>query len=206
MDRYILDTNLFFNMESGMGLGTKTEEVVVALTAAMKRHKETKTAEFYAPPKIVDEFLSFFEDKEQAFIKDFLSCLTVKSPDLHAVQFPTAMTSQLIEDIRARSYRGQNVAEEELAAAARAMQESPAIDKKDFEMKMGPIIKRFRARYRQATRFGFLDSVADFELIVLAKELDGFLVSTDEGVMKWGRVFGVKEIAASVFGKKMSTA
>ena len=64
-------------------------------------------------------------------------------------------------------------------------------------MAIGKFIKSFRERYRQATRFGFLDSTTDLDLIVLTKELDGFLVSTDEGVVSWGRVFGVKEISPS---------
>ena len=38
---------------------------------------------------------------------------------------------------------------------------------------------------------------------VLAKELDAFLVSTDEGVVSWGREFGVKEMEASLFGQKL---
>lgn len=203
MERFVLDTNLFFNMESGLGLGKKTEEVVLAMTHAMRELKNASKAEFFASPKIVDEFLSFFEDKNQPFLKDFLAVLTVKSPDMHNVLFPSAMTAQLVDDIRSRSYRGQSVAEEEIVQAAKSTMSKEALDKKSFEIHVGPLIKKFRMRYRQATRFGFLDSVADFELIILAKELDAFLVSTDEGVIRWARTFGIKEMAAPVFGKKM---
>ena len=63
MDTYILDTNLFFNMEAGLNLGQKTEEVVKNLTTAAKKLQETKEATFLLPPRVVDEFLSFFEDK-----------------------------------------------------------------------------------------------------------------------------------------------
>ena len=64
---------------------------------------------------------------------------------------------------------------------------------KDFQIQIGSVIKKFRERYRQATRFSFLDSLADLDLIVLTKEIDGNLVSSDEGVILWGRKFGVKE-------------
>lgn len=200
MEKYVLDTNLFFNMESGLGIGQKTEEVVILATNAMRQMKSQGVAEFFAPPKIIDEFLSFFEDKEQPFIKEFLSTLTVKSPDLHAVVLPAFFTAQLIEDVRSRNFRGQAIAEEEIAAAAKQMGGVATQDKKSFEMQLGPIVKRFRTKFRQATRFGFLDSVADMEIIVLAKEIDGLLVSADEGLIRWARTFGVKEIAAPVFG------
>jgi len=204
MDKYILDTNLYFNMESGLGLGKKTEEVVIAMTNGMKKMKSDKKAEFYAPPRIVDEFLSFFEDKNQLFIKEFLSVLTVKSPDMHVINFPASVAWQLIDDVRNRNYRGQTIAEEEIIQSAK--QDMVKLDKKEFEINIGPIIKRFRTKYRQATRFGFLDSVADLELILLSKELNGFLISADEGVMKWARIFGVKEMSPQVFGKMLSEA
>lgn len=204
MERFVLDTNLFFNMENGLGIGNKTEMVVVAVTKAMKKMKEEQRGEFFVPPKIIDEFLSFFDDKEQPFILEFISMITVKSPDLHTAQFPAIITWQLVDDVRTRNYRGQTAAEDEIKQAAQHMLAQETLDKKDFEIQLGPIVKRFRTKYRQATRFGFLDSAVDLELIVLAKEVEGFLVSTDEGVMKWGRIFGVKEMSAPMFGKKVT--
>ena len=81
------------------------------------------------------------------------------------------------------------------------MQGKTDLSKKDFEISIGEVVKKFRDRYRQATRFGFLDSLADLDIIMLSQELEGTLVSTDEGVLHWGRVFGVKEMPASVFGQ-----
>lgn len=201
MEKYVLDTNLFFNMESGLGIGKKTEEVVVALTGAMSKLKAQGVAEFFAPPRIIDEFLSFFEDKNQQFIKEFLAVLTVQSPNMHNAPVSAAIVSQLVDEARSRNYRGQTIAEEEIVSAAK--ESLASLDKKAFQIQLGPVIKKFRDRYRQATRFGFLDSVADLELIVLAKEVDGSVVSADEGVLKWGRVFGVKEMSAPVFGRKI---
>ncbi len=201
MDKYVLDTNLFFNMEPGLGLGKKTEEVIKKTAEAIARQRGK--AEFFMPPRIVDELLSFFADKKQTFLNDFLSQISVKSPDVAKVDFSAQVFYQIVKDIRDRSYRGLNIAEEELKKAAQMMLGQPKTDKKDFEVKIGDNLKNLRARYRQATRFGFLDSVADLDLIVLAKEVDGYLVSTDEGVIRWGRVFGVKEMDAAVLGKKL---
>lgn len=200
MNSYILDTNLFFNMEAGLGLGNKTEEVVITITKGIRSLTNAKKAQFFVPPKIVEEFLTFFDDKEQPFIQDFLKVISVKSPHIHDINLPAAVFYQIVDDIRTRSYRGLTIGDESIQQAGKTMAGREFPQKKDFEMAIGPVTKNFRDRYRQATRFGFLDSVADLDLIMLAKEQDAMLVSADEGVIRWGRVFGIKEISLPVFG------
>lgn len=203
MDTYILDTNLFFNMEAGLDLGQKTEEVTKNITTIAKKLKETKEGIFLMPPRIVDEFLSFFENKEQPFIKDLLGSVSIQSPSSNEMNVPASVIYQLVEDIRNRSSRGMTVAEEEIQNAGREMMGKNELSKMDFQIAVGKAVKGFRDRYRQATRLGFLDSVADLDLIMLTKETNGYLVSADEGVVKWGRVIGVKEMPVHVFGTKM---
>ena len=110
---------------------------------------------------------------------------------------------RLVEDIRNRSYRGLNIAEEEIIKAGEMASGKKFESKKDFQITIGKFIKNFRDRYRNATRTGFLDSVADLDLIVLSKEINGFLVTSDEGVLSWGRIFGIKEMPASIFQKRL---
>lgn len=200
MKKYVLDTNIFFNMEADIGLGKNSEEVIKNLTQLIKKNTDK---EFLMPPSAIDEFLSFFENKNQDFIKDFLSVLTIKAPDYNQVSFSANVFYQIIEEVRKRAYRGLNIAEEEVFNAGKLMLNEKRLNKQQFQIKIGEVIKKLRERYRKATRFGFLDSVTDLDLIVLAKEVDGFLVSTDEGVIKWGRVFAVKELPAMVFVKQL---
>lgn len=204
MESFILDTNLFFNIGAGLEMGKTTEEITTKLTGIIKKLKKNKAASFYMPPRIVDEFLSFFENKEQEFIKNFLSVVNIKSPNPSAANFSSQVFYSLIEDIRNRSYRGLNIAEEEIVKAGEMTSGKNFPSKKDFQIAIGKFIKNFRDRYRNATRTGFLDSVADLDLIVLSKEVDGFLVTSDEGVLSWGRTFGIKEMPASVFQKRLS--
>ncbi|PIP63888.1 RNA ligase partner protein [Candidatus Roizmanbacteria bacterium CG_4_9_14_3_um_filter_33_18] len=203
MESFILDTNLFFNIGAGLEMGKNTEEIVVKLTETIKKLKKNSKANFYMPPRVVDEFLSFFEDKEQGFIKNFLSVVDIKSPNSSGADFSSKIFYQLIEDIRNRSYRGLNIAEEEIIKAGEMTSGKKYESKKDFQIEIGKFIKNFRNRYRNATRTGFLDSVADLDLIVLSKEVNGFLVTSDEGVLSWGRSFGIKEMPASVFQKRL---
>lgn len=192
-------------MEAGLSLGNKTEDVVVNLTKIISGLKKTKSASFLMPPRAVDEFLSFFEDKNQPFIKDFYSIINVESPDLTKMSFSANVFYKLVDDVRGRNYRGMNIAEEEIEKAAGEFSGKKTESKKDFQITIGTFIKKFRERYRKATRTGFLDSVTDLDLIVLAKQKDGFLVSTDEGVLSWGRTLGVKEIPSSVFVKRLQS-
>jgi len=194
MDTYILDTNLFFNMQAGLNFGKSTDEVIKNMTLCGKK------VELFMPPRIVEEFLSFFENKEQENIKKLLAVITVKSPVIESFQFPASIFYTLVEDIRNRSYRGLRVGEEEIEQAGKSLMNAGLLSKMDFQKRVGQQIKGFRDRYRQATRVGFLDSVADLDIIVLAKETNGTVVSTDEGLLKWSRLFGVKEMSPSVFG------
>ena len=203
MESFILDTNLFFNIGAGLEMGKNTEGIVVKLTETIKKLKKNSKAVFYMPPRIVDEFFSFFEDKEQLFIKDFLSVINIKSPNSSELEFSSNVFYKLIEDIRSRSYRGLNIAEEEIVKAGEMTIGKKYESKKDFQITIGKFVKNFRDRYRNATRTGFLDSVADLDLIVLSKEVDGFLVTSDEGVLVWGRTFGIKEMPALVFQKRL---
>ncbi len=203
MENFILDTNLFFNIGAGLEMGKTTEAIVIKLTETIKKLKKNSKADFYMPPRIVDEFLTFFEDKNQEFIKVFLSVINIKSPNPSVINFSSQIFYLLIEDIRNRSYRGLNIAEEEIVKAGESMTGKKIESKKDFQIEIGRFIKGFRNRYRNATRTGFLDSVADLDLIVLSKETDGFLVTSDEGVLSWGRAFGIKEMPSSVFQKRL---
>ncbi len=184
-------------MQAGLGFGQTTEEVIKTMIICGKH------AKLYMVPRIVEEFLSFFENKEQENIKQLLAVITVKSPQIESFQFPASIFYTLVEDIRNRSYRGLRVGEEEIEQAAQSMMNAGALPKMEFQKKVGIQIKGFRDRYRQATRVGFLDSVGDLDIIVLAKELNGTVVSTDEGLLKWSRLFGVKEADPSVFAERM---
>ena len=192
-------------MQAGLNFGDTSEKVIEKMTLCGKQVK------LYMPPRIVEEFLGFFpaqtgrtgENKEQESIKKLLAEVTVKSPTIDSFQFPASIFYTLVEDIRNRSYRGLRTGEEEIEQAAQSLMIAGPLSKIEFQKKVGIQIKGFRDRYRQATRVGFLDSVADLDIIVLAKEVDGAVVSTDEGLLKWSRLFGVQEMSPSVFGQKM---
>ncbi len=200
MNTYILDTNLFFNMEPGLQLGKTTKDVLVRATELMKAQKN---ATYIMSPRIVDELKSFFDQELPSYVEDFLVCVDIRSPDPSKVQFSASVFYALIDDVRERNYKGLRAAEDEIRKAASQMMGKEVLPKQAFEMTVGANIQSFRTRYRNATRTGFIDSLADLDIIMLARELDGYIVTTDEGVLEWGRTFGVKELPAELFAKHL---
>jgi len=134
MENFILDTNLFFNIGAGLEMGKTTEAIVVKLTEIIKKFKKNNQANFYMPPRIVDEFLSFFKKKDQKFIKNFLSVVNIKSPSPSTISFSSQIFYRLIEDVRIRSYRGLNIAEEEIVKTGEVMAGRKTESKKDFQI------------------------------------------------------------------------
>ena len=159
--------------------------------------------ELLVPPAIVQEIESFFDNQDDALLKTFLGFVTVRSPANHTICLSSAIFNALIEDYRSRAYRGMKVSEEEIIHAAEIFMGKEVLPQKEFQKAVGKIISNLRNRYRNATRTGTIDSQADFDLIMLAKESGGNLISTDEGLIAWARKIGVKEMSPSVFGKKM---
>ncbi len=188
---FILDTNLFFNLEADSGLGKDSREIMIKLYEYALALGQEKV-QFYMPPAIVDEIMTFLPEGDEA-LKKLLSVVQVKSPDISQIAFSAKVFYTMVDDIRQRSYRGLQVAEEELHIIAKSMLGTTELGHIEYQKRAGEHIAKLRERYRNATRTKFLDSTADLDIIVLAKELDGSVVTADEGVMVWARIFGVKE-------------
>lgn len=202
MEFFVIDTNFFFNLQDNKDFGEKPEKVIENFTKKILPLKKTQKAQFFMPQRIADEFLSFFEGTP-IFVKKFFSAVSIKTPDISSLSFDAQVFYMLVEEARFRSYRGLQIAQEEVVLCAEKFIDSKKMDKKTFQKTLGPNIKKLRERYRQATRYGFLDSQADLDLIVLAKELDATVITSDEGVLKWGRFFGIKELPVKLIKERL---
>lgn len=205
MRNYIFDTNFFFNLEIKSDFGDNPKEIFVLVSQYAHKLRASGLAECYVPPRILDEIETFI-DLRQDYIQNFLAEVTVKAPDKSKVQLNTDVVYSLVQEIRDRSYRGLQVAEEEMGIAVKAMQGTNSdTSRPEYQKKIGEHIKKLRDRYRNATRVKFLDSVADLDVIVLAKELDGAVVSADEGVLLWSRACGVREVVPHVLRQEFDS-
>lgn len=202
MSAYILDTNILFNMEAKLGLGKSTKEILNNLIKILPLAQKCQEA-ILVPPAIVQEMESFFDNQENSLLKIFLGFATVQSPAIHDIYISGDIFNALVDDYRSRAFLGMKVSEEEIIKTSEVFMGREVLPQKEFQMTVGKIISNLRNRYRNATRTGTIDSRADFDLIMLAKETQGFLVTTDDGVTCWARKIGVKEMSSQIFGKKM---
>ncbi len=185
-----------------MGLGGSTAEIATNLSKAFGQAPENEL-ELLAPPAISDEIITFFDTPEDVVLQTIQGFMSIKSPATSELSLPASIFESLIDDYRQRAFRGMKVAEEEIANTEQLFMGKEVLSHKEFQMASGKLISKLRERFRTATRTGTIDSKADFDLIMLAREQDGYLVTTDEGVLEWARLIGVREMSSSVFGKTM---
>jgi RNA ligase partner protein len=176
----ILDTSLFVNPEVRESLGNNPTE---ALENFLLLAAQIPSLEFYMPPSIFEELLNFIEPKKIS--GDLLVFLKQKPPKKYEITIPALILYELIEDMRERINKGLRVTEKAVRGAAKIGEEE--------------IIKDLRKKYREALREGIIDSKEDVDLILLARELDGLLVTADQGVIKWAEKLGITWLISSKF-------
>ena len=111
--------------------------------------------------------------------------LNQKSPSKHELTCPAFLLYELIEDIRERINKGLRIAEKAVRTAA-------SQDERE-------VIQGMRKSYREALRDGIIDSKEDVDLILLAKELDGLLVTIDHGAITWAEKLGIRWLLPNKF-------
>jgi len=180
--RFVLDTSIFVNPEIRKRFGdSPTEAMKTFLSYAEKLFGRV---EFYMPPGIYREVMHFVDEELKPEIELYI---IKKPPNLHDLKIPAFVVYELIDDIRRRVDKGLRVAEK---AVRESVVEMDNVDK---------VIQKLRRNYRKALREGIVDSKEDFELILLAKELDATIVSADVGILTWAQKMGIKWIDASTF-------
>ncbi len=198
--KYCIDTNIFFTFQKGIDIGQNPGEVMTNLILASKKGG----AEYVLPQKIAHETVDMLAGAYGDEWKNLLSLVSIKTPKIHTHSIAASLLYDFVNDYRKRAYDGLKVAEDILMQVAK--NPSNTTNKVDFEKSLRPHKESLRLRYRNATRTGTIDSVADLDLIILSLEEDASLVSADEGVVVWGRKFGVKEIDLPIFGQRIREA
>lgn len=183
LNEYVLDTSVFVNPQARAALG-KTPDA--AVKSFIKKISKTNYI-FYMPPSVFEELKNFVSQKTLDLLEINIK---KRSPDKHSISFSAAVFYDFIEDVRLRINKGLRLAEEF------AKDNQPDNDEK---------LRKLREKYKEALRSGIIDSKEDFELVVLAKELNATLVSSDEGMIKFAREIGCAWINADKFYLKLTS-
>ena len=174
-ERVIIDTSIFTNPEIYQSFGASPTE---ALRTFLEIIGKLEGPSFYMPPSIYQELLNFVE------IKDIPTDLQIrifqKPPKRYELSVPAVLLYELIEDVRHRIDKGLRVAEEAVRKT------SPETEPET--------IANLRKKYRTALREGIIDSKEDVDLILLAKEMDGILMTADIGIVNWADKLGIRHI------------
>jgi len=132
--------------------------------------------------------------------------LVKKTPNRYEVEVPAGIFYEYVDYMRDRINKGMKVAEDAIWEAAISCLHISAEDKTKEEIEMevkrkeiGQTISDFRDKYRNALRYGILDSAPDIDVLLLAKELDAAVVGADDGIEKWAERLGLRFVRASSF-------
>ncbi len=170
---FVIDTSIFTNPDVYMTFGRTP---TTALKNFLKLISKLEGPNFYMPPSIYEELLNFVDVEK--IPKDLQIRIFQKPPKKYEMDVPAFLLYELIEDVRHRIDKGLRVAEQ---AVRNAISDSEP-----------ETITNLRKKYRSALREGIIDSKEDVDLILLAKELDGILVTADTGIMTWADKLGIR--------------
>ncbi|ROR34600.1 RNA ligase partner protein [Inmirania thermothiophila] len=178
MESYVLDTSLFTNPDVYAQFADEPHGAITAFVALAPRAH----ARFYMPISVYEELGRMRDLAEVA--ADFETVVYIRSPRRFGMQLPSEILYEFIEEVRERINRGLRIAEEHMRLAGRS------VDAGDAER----LMHHLRERYREALRKGIVDSREDADVLLLAYEVDGVVVSADEGLLRWADRLGVKII------------
>jgi RNA ligase partner protein len=178
MEDFILDTSVFTNPDVYETFGERDQLGAIENFIHLAIHSG---ARFYMPSSVYDEMLKMVDLGPLA--PEFEMVVRIRSPRKYDIRIPSEILYELIEEIRYRINKGLRIAEEHAKEAGKLT-----------EVDVGKVINRLREKYREALRQGIIDSREDVDVLLLAFELDGTVVTADEGLRKWANKVGIKFI------------
>ncbi|MBI5227089.1 RNA ligase partner protein [Candidatus Micrarchaeota archaeon] len=174
---FVIDTSLFVNPHARGHFGKSPTAAVKAFLKIIAK----MNIELFIPPSVFNEMKNFIEKKTTDELELHIK---KRAPNMYSIYLPAAVLYDFIDDIRTRINKGMRLAEEF------AKDNHP-----DNDIKLG----KLREKYRDAMRTGIIDSKEDVELVLLTKELDATLISSDEGVLKFASEIGCTYLNAEKF-------
>ncbi len=190
---YILDTSVFVNPACAHLFGSSPTE---AFTSFLKQVEKLDGFEWLMPPSIYAELMHFAEEKK--IPGSLLTLIQQRPPKKHEIRVSGMFLYTLVDEMRDRSDRGLRLAERHVREAFQApvpAAPAPVPGGKPIRPD-AEAIGRLRESYRRMLREGMLDSAADVDLLLLAYETSGTLVSADQGALHWANELGVSILPA----------
>ena len=203
--QFVLDTSLFITEEI-RDEDESLEEAVIDLLGLIATARLELNMSCYVPPSIHDELVTILHDRGMS--DEVFSSLDTwvirKSPDRYGITIPANIVYDFIDEMSDRVDRGLRVSEEALREVeqldpAQLSADANGDGREEFMTEADRILSKMRDKYRRALRRGVLDSREDFDLLVLARELDAGVVTEDRGIIAWADEFGLRYLRGGQF-------
>ncbi|CQR50401.1 MULTISPECIES: RNA ligase partner protein [Haloferax] len=195
--RFVLDTSLFLSEEIRDDDET-FEEGIERLLDTIAAARLDLNISCYMPPSIAAELEHILRDRGVS--EDVLGKLDTwvikKHPDRYEVYIPAEVVYRFIDEMSDRVNRGLRVSEKAVRKAEESKRRSNGGSKLSDVDK---VISDLREDYRGALRQGVLDSREDFDLLILARELNAGVVTEDTGIISWAADFGLRNLRGRAF-------
>jgi len=196
--RFVIDTSVFITEE----IREDDESVNEAVNRLLDLIAEAKLGldiSCYMPPSIYEELRLMLEDRDvddEVFSK-LNTWIIKKNPARYEVMIPADIVYEFIDEMSDRVDRGLRVSEK----AVRKAEESRAeeVEEHEYMTHVDQVISDLRDEYRSTLRQGVLDSREDFDLLILARELDAGVVTEDQGIITWAEDFGLRYLQGRDF-------
>ncbi|MFP3254644.1 MAG: RNA ligase partner protein [Hydrogenobaculum sp.] len=173
-DNVIIDTSIFTNpnIYKSISLGQPIDAIEAFIGLA---HKSSK--KIYMPRTVYIELCKVVD--LESIKSKFESSIIIKSPNRCSITINALALFDFVEDMRIRINKGLRIAEEFARDKTQDIQNT---------------ISKLREKYKEALRQGTLDSKEDVDVILLALELNGVILSGDEGINSWADKFGIRTV------------
>ena len=196
--RFVLDTSVFLTEE----IRRDDEDVGEAADRLLDLVAEAKlelNISCYMPPSIHDELTTMLDDRAvpEAVYSKLNTWVIRKNPDRFEVRIPAVIVYHFIDEMSDRVNRGLRVSEKAVRKAEESHDE--ALEEHDHMTEVDKVISDLREEYRGTLRQGVLDSREDFDLLILARELDAGVVTEDRGIINWADDFGLRYLRGREF-------
>ncbi|MBV0924234.1 RNA ligase partner protein [Halomicroarcula limicola] len=196
--RFVLDTSLFLTTEI-RGPDQDVEAACRDLLELIAAAKQIHNISCYMPPSIKTELTRMLEsrDVDDEVLMKLETWVITKAPAHHEVMVPADHVYAFIDEMSDRVDRGLRVSEKAVRKAEESRAET--VEEHDHMTEVDKVISELRDEYRDTLRQGVLDSREDFDLLILAKELEAGVVTEDQGIINWAEDFGLRYLEGRNF-------
>ena len=196
--RFVLDTSLFITEEIRRD-DESLEDAVLRVLDLIAHARLNLGISCYVPPTIHDELTTMLEARgvDDEVYSKLNTWVVRKHPDRYDVSIPANVVDSFVDEMSDRVDRGLRVSEDAVRRAEET--DGQPLEDHEYKTEIDAIISDLREKYRRAMRTGVLDSREDFDLLILARELEAGVVTEDTGIIAWTEDFGLRYIRGREF-------